>query len=137
MSTIDECSGCIFIGFEDFECSTRCSECDQISKRIEIPAFLYQKRGYSCSNGEGGIRTPDDPKAILDFESSAFNRSATSPGGGNQYRRKIRQVTPTQSPTKHIPEDQRCHDRRIRLHNKARRIDREFLPRDLLVRDRT
>ena len=33
------------------------------------------------SNGEGGIRTPVgcDPK--LDFESSAFNRSATSPGG--------------------------------------------------------
>ena len=32
------------------------------------------------TNGEGGIRTPDDPKAIPDFESGAFNRSATSPG---------------------------------------------------------
>ena len=31
------------------------------------------------TNGEGGIRTPDDPKAIPDFESGAFNRSATSP----------------------------------------------------------
>jgi hypothetical protein len=30
-------------------------------------------------NGAGGIRTPDDPEAILDFESSAFNRSATAP----------------------------------------------------------
>lgn len=34
-------------------------------------------------NGEGGIRTPVrcDPK--LDFESSAFNRSATSPDDHN------------------------------------------------------
>ncbi len=34
---------------------------------------------FCCDNGEGGIRTPVrcDPK--LDFESSAFNRSATSP----------------------------------------------------------
>ena len=34
----------------------------------------------ASGSGEGGIRTPDDPKAIPDFESGAFNRSATSPG---------------------------------------------------------
>ena len=33
----------------------------------------------SCSSGEGGIRTLDDPEAIPVFETGAFNRSATSP----------------------------------------------------------
>ena len=33
----------------------------------------------SKRSGEGGIRTPDDPKAIPDFESGAFILSATSP----------------------------------------------------------
>lgn len=32
------------------------------------------------TNGAGGIRTPVDPKAEPDFESGAFNRSATAPG---------------------------------------------------------
>jgi hypothetical protein len=32
-------------------------------------------------NGEGGIRTHDDPEAIPVFETGAFNRSATSPEG--------------------------------------------------------
>ena len=31
------------------------------------------------TNGEGGIRTPDGCDTITDFESAAFNRSATSP----------------------------------------------------------
>ena len=35
---------------------------------------------YKPKNGEGGIRTPDEPKPIIDFESTAFNHSATSPG---------------------------------------------------------
>ena len=30
-------------------------------------------------NGAGGIRTPVDPEAEPDFESGAFNRSATAP----------------------------------------------------------
>ena len=33
-------------------------------------------------SGQGGIRTHDDPKAILVFETSAFNRSATCPRAG-------------------------------------------------------
>jgi hypothetical protein len=31
--------------------------------------------------GEGGIRTPDGLTPIPVFETGAFNRSATSPGG--------------------------------------------------------
>ena len=31
------------------------------------------------NGGEGGIRTPDSLATILVFETSAFNRSATSP----------------------------------------------------------
>ena len=41
------------------------------------PANHAGKRGFP--SGEGGIRTPVDPKAQPDFESGAFNRSATSP----------------------------------------------------------
>ena len=33
----------------------------------------------SRESGEGEIRTPDDPKAMLVFETSPFNRSGTSP----------------------------------------------------------
>jgi hypothetical protein len=51
-------------------------------------------RGCFTCNGEGGIRTPDDPKAILDFESSAFNRSATSPGGEGSIGRKMGKSSP-------------------------------------------
>ena len=34
------------------------------------------------TNGEGGIRTPDEFDPITDFESAAFDHSATSPGAG-------------------------------------------------------
>ena len=34
---------------------------------------------WECNGGEGGIRTPDSLATILVFETSAFNRSATSP----------------------------------------------------------
>lgn len=38
-------------------------------------------QGLLVSGGEGGIRTHDTPKRIPDFESGAFDHSATSPGG--------------------------------------------------------
>jgi hypothetical protein len=45
--------------------------------RIQKTALLD---GFSYG-GEGGIRTLDSREAILDFESSAFDHSATSPFG--------------------------------------------------------
>src|SRR5580698_9100933 len=38
-----------------------------------------------ASSGEGGIRTPGTRKGTLDFESSAFDHSATSPGTAIQF----------------------------------------------------
>ncbi len=40
-----------------------------------------EKRPWNgaLGSGQGGIRTHDDPEAILVFETSAFNRSATCP----------------------------------------------------------
>ena len=46
-------------------------------KKPVCPGFPQEKQAFQ--SGEEGIRTPDDPKAIPDFESGAFNRSATSP----------------------------------------------------------
>ncbi len=46
-------------------------------------------------NGQGGIRTHDDPKAILVFETSAFNRSATCPKAYTQYAVKADSSTGT------------------------------------------
>lgn len=52
-------------------------------KPRETRRFCRGLRGFVLymlgASGEGGIRTPVDPEAQLDFESSAFNRSATSP----------------------------------------------------------
>ena len=39
-------------------------------------------------NGEGGIRTPDDPEAIPVFETGAFNHSATSPAADSLGRQR-------------------------------------------------
>ena len=44
-------------------------------QRSYISIFLFEKNG-----GEGGIRTPVTLARKADFESAAFNRSATSPG---------------------------------------------------------
>ena len=41
----------------------------------DIAEFLFNGE----FGGEGGIRTPGTVPRTLDFESSAFNRSATSP----------------------------------------------------------
>ena len=37
------------------------------------------------TGGKGRIRTDGTPKRTLDFESSAFDHSATFPGGGRYY----------------------------------------------------
>src|SRR5450631_2210234 len=41
----------------------------------------HMSRFRGMYNGEGGIRTPDTFARIPVFETGAFNRSATSPGG--------------------------------------------------------
>ena len=47
------------------------------SQQRYISSGIFQCR----FDGEGGIRTLDEFDPITDFESAAFNRSATSPGG--------------------------------------------------------
>lgn len=94
MSTFGECSGHSFGRLEVQECSGGALPSAHLSIPIEKPSHPAWERGFVQFNGEGGIRTPDDPKAILDFESSAFNRSATSPGGEISIGRKWTKSSP-------------------------------------------
>jgi hypothetical protein len=55
--------------------------------------------GVSRESGEGEIRTPEDPKALLVFETSPFNRSGTSPAEDGLLSRRGGESNPDGQPS--------------------------------------